>query len=71
MKMETHFEKHSSLLLKILQVIHNIQLNYKSNLGNKKIHEWLTNNNGHTKILNDSFANDGFSSSLGLESSNI
>jgi len=49
MKMETQFDKHNSLLLKSLQVIHNLQLNYKSNSGIKVIREWLTNNNGQTK----------------------
>jgi hypothetical protein len=33
MKMETHSEKQNSLLLKSFQVIHNLQLNNKSNSG--------------------------------------
>jgi len=71
MKMETHSEKQNPLLLTSLREIHKIQLNFKSNSSIKVIHEWLTNNNGQTKTLNDYFANDGFSNPLGLESSNI
>jgi len=66
--MGTHSEKQNSLSLKSLQVIHNLQLNYKSNSSYKEKHEWLKNNNGQTKSINDSLLNDGFSSSLGLES---